>query len=120
MSRENVEVVRAMLGAVRRRDTATVLALYDPEVEIDFSRGPLAGLLGEQVYRGHEGLRTWSREWYAAWDTIVEDDFEELTDAGEDVVSVARIRARGRATEPMSSGPTSRRYGRSATGGSSG
>jgi len=98
MSRENVEVVRAVFAAAHRRDAAAVLALYDPDVEIDFSGLPLGGLLGQTVYRGHEGLRNWSREWYAAWETIVEDDFEQLVDAGENVVSVSRLRARGRAS----------------------
>jgi ketosteroid isomerase-like protein len=68
MSRDKVEIVRAVYDAVARRDTAAVLAFYDPEVEWDYSRGALAGLMGPGVYHGHEGLRRWNREWYTAWE----------------------------------------------------
>jgi ketosteroid isomerase-like protein len=37
MSQENVELVRRVYDAAARRDAATVLALYDPEVELDNS-----------------------------------------------------------------------------------
>jgi ketosteroid isomerase-like protein len=37
MSRENVEIVRRLYEAINRRDPATVLELYDPEVEADFT-----------------------------------------------------------------------------------
>ena len=39
MSQENVELVRGIYDAVARRDSESVLALYDPEVEWDMSRG---------------------------------------------------------------------------------
>ena len=38
MSRENVDVVRRVYEAAARRDSATVFALYDTEVELDNSR----------------------------------------------------------------------------------
>ena len=38
MSQENVETVRRIYEAALRRDAATVLALYDPGVELDASR----------------------------------------------------------------------------------
>jgi ketosteroid isomerase-like protein len=98
MSRENVEIVRAVYDAVARRDTAAVLALYDPDVEWDGSRGtPLGELSGQSVYRGHDGLRTAFRQWYEAWENL-EDTCEELIDAGEHVISVSTARARGRAS----------------------
>jgi ketosteroid isomerase-like protein len=68
MSREDVEIVRRVYEAVARRDTATVLALYDPDVEWDFTRGPLADVMGRGIYRGHDGLRSWFRAWYEAWE----------------------------------------------------
>jgi ketosteroid isomerase-like protein len=63
MSQENVEIVRRVYDAAARRDVATVLALYDPDVERDVSLHPLGGVTGKRVYRGHEGLRIWFREW---------------------------------------------------------
>jgi ketosteroid isomerase-like protein len=97
MSEENVESVRRVYEAVGRRDTETVLGHYDPEVEWDFSRGPLAGLIGPGIYRGHEGLRRWFRDYYEAWETL-EHNCDELIDAGEHVVAVAIDRGRGRAS----------------------
>ena len=46
MSEENLEVVRQVYEAAARRDTATILTLYDPDVELDASalgvEGPTA------------------------------------------------------------------------------
>lgn len=98
MSAKNVEIVRQVYGAVARRDTGAVLALYDPDVEWDASRGtPLGQLTGHSVYRGHDGLRRWFRQWYEAWQSL-EDRCQELIDAGEHVVSVSTVRARGRSS----------------------
>jgi ketosteroid isomerase-like protein len=97
MSRENLETVQRVYDAVARHDTATVLAQYDREVVHDNSRLPEASLVGERVTHGHDGLRRLFREWYEAWE-YVEDDCEELIDAGEHVVSVVTRRGRGRAS----------------------
>jgi uncharacterized protein len=98
MSQENVEIVREVYDAATRRDTATVLALYDPEIEWDFLTGPGEGLFGQGgLYRGHEGLRRWFREWSDALDHI-EYEAEELIAAGDQVISKAKMRARGRAS----------------------
>ena len=40
MSQANVELVQEIYDAVARRDRETVLALYHPDVEWDFSRSP--------------------------------------------------------------------------------
>jgi ketosteroid isomerase-like protein len=97
MTRENVEVVRRLHEAATSRDVTTVLALYDPAVELDASRVQIVGFMGQDVYRGHEGLRRFFAEWHEAWESI-DYSFEELIDAGEQVVSVVTRRARGRAS----------------------
>jgi len=94
MSQANVEVVRRVHDAASRRDAETVLALYDPDVELDVSR---VQIVGQNSYRGHEGLRRFFGEWHEAWESI-DYSFEELIDAGEQVVSVVTRRARGRAS----------------------
>jgi ketosteroid isomerase-like protein len=83
MSQDNVEIVRQVYAAAARRDTPMVLTLYDAEVELDPSRLQFAGLPGGDagIYRGHEGLRSFFREWHEAWG-VIEYDFEELIDAG--------------------------------------
>jgi ketosteroid isomerase-like protein len=95
MSQENVEIVRRIYDAAGRRDAATVLALYDSEVELDCTRLQIVGFAGG-VYHGHDGLRTFFREWHEAWDTV-EYDFDELIDAGDHVIAVVTRRGRGRA-----------------------
>jgi ketosteroid isomerase-like protein len=97
VSRENLEIVRKLFNAAARRDSATVLSLYDPHVEWDGSRHRWTEVMGEagSRFRGHEGLRAWSRQYYETWEKI-EDELEELIDAGNDVVSVVTTRARGR------------------------
>jgi ketosteroid isomerase-like protein len=98
MSEENLEIVRRVYDAVARDDAASVLAAYDSEVEWDTSRAALGDLMGRRVYRGHEGLRVFFREYREAWEKI-EDACKELIDAGDDrVISVVNVRARGRAS----------------------
>ena len=92
-----MELLRALFEAVARRDTATVRALYDPEVEWDNTRGPLQGLIERKVYRGYDGIRQWWREYRDPWESVW-DEVEELIDAGDQVVSVQTSHARGRAS----------------------
>jgi ketosteroid isomerase-like protein len=94
MSEQNVEVVRRIHDAAMRRDVETVLALYDPDVELDASR---VQIVGQNKYRGHDGLRRFFGEWHEAWESI-DYSFDELVDAGDQVVSVVTRRARGRAS----------------------
>lgn len=97
MSRENVEIVRRVFEAAARRDSEAVLALYHPEVEWDPRRSPWADITGRDVRHGHEGIRSWYREFHEAF-ADSEDKCEQLIDAGDYVVSVTTQRARGRAS----------------------
>ena len=94
MSEENVEIVRRVYDAAAQRDADGIFALYDPEVELDASRLGLADL---DVYHGHDGLRSLFREFADTWGEI-EYSYEELIDAGEQVVAVVTRHARGRAS----------------------
>jgi ketosteroid isomerase-like protein len=94
MSQENVEIVRRVYEAAAQRNSAAVLAAYDPEVEWDVSRSRMARLVGEGVYRGHDGLRRFFRAYHDAWEDI-SYSFDELIDAGEKVISVDVETARG-------------------------
>jgi len=107
MSRENVEIVRRVYEAAARRDSASVLALHDREVECDYSRMPEARLMGRGLIRGHEELRAWFREWNEAWESVVAA-YEELIDAGDQVISVAAWRGLGRTSGAKVETPTPR------------
>ena len=99
MSEENVEIVRRVFDAVARGDTEAILSLYDPDIEWDGSRHRWAEVMGGKMatWQGHKGLRKWSREYYEMWETL-EDEVEELIEAGDRVVSVVTTRARGGAS----------------------
>src|SRR5688572_9214393 len=94
MSEENVEIVRRVYEAANRRDAASVLALYDPDVELDASRMG-AGDLG--VFRGHEGLRSLFGELREECGEI-NFDYEELIDAGRQVIARVTGNPRGQAS----------------------
>jgi uncharacterized protein len=88
MSQHNVEFVRRALESVRagKPDLDTL----DERVEIRDHDIPERG-----EYRGREGVTRWLEEWGTAW---AEWSFqpEEFIDAGDRVVAIFRITARGR------------------------
>ena len=104
MSRENVEIVRRIYEAVARRDRETILSLYDPEVELDFTPDTLAEHIGGTVWTGHDGLRAFDRELRESFESF-ETRCEELIDAGECVVTVSQYRGRGRRSGAEVDGP---------------
>ena len=95
MSRENVELVRRVYEAIARGDAGTVLSAYDPEVVWEFFRSPFREFLRQDSYRGHDGMRNFIRERAEdAWADI-QDNLDDVIDAGEQVVSVVTTRGRG-------------------------
>ena len=84
MPSENVEIVKRLLDAFRRRDNQYPFTVYDPEIVWDMRRSPIPD--AQEVYHGHDGIRRYWREWLAAWDEI-EFEVEEVVAAGEQVVS---------------------------------
>ena len=96
MSEENVAIVRRIFEAAARRDNSATLPLYAADVEWDISHAPARELIaGSHIYHGHEGLAHFFAEWYEAWENV-DSDYEELIDAGDQVVSVETTRGRGR------------------------
>src|SRR5687767_14369884 len=95
MSQENVEIVRRVWDAVRREDTEAVLALYDEDVEYDFSRSPFQSVgISQPAYRGHDALRALFRERYDDWEQV-DDHCQELIEANDEVISVVISEAEG-------------------------
>ena len=88
VSKQNVEVVRRAWEAFVRRDDETAYALYDPEVAIK-------SWVDGRVYHGLEGVRDFFGDWLAAWRQW-DSDLEELIDAGDDVIALMHVRAKGR------------------------
>jgi ketosteroid isomerase-like protein len=90
MSEENVEIVRRSYDAYLRGDLESALAACDPEIEIYDHDIPDSG-----EYRGFEGLARWQADWESSWESWRWDP-EEFIEAGERVVAVLRVHARGR------------------------
>jgi uncharacterized protein len=95
MSRENVELVRRVYEAYERGDFPAVFAAYDPEIEWNVGRVASAGLGFDPLYVGHDGVRSFWRQWVSAWETT-SFEYEEFIDAGEQVVVLLSQRMRGR------------------------
>ena len=92
MSRQNVEVVRGSYDALLRGELGAALTAIDPAIEIYDHDIPDAS-----AYRGLEGVFAWQAEWERSWESWRWDP-EEFIDAGDKVVAVLRLHAKGRAS----------------------
>jgi ketosteroid isomerase-like protein len=92
MSRENVEVVRALFTSYGRGDVEGVIAAAAESIEV---RPALVGGLEGTVYRGKEGFRRFLADVDAAWEEW-QIEIEELRDLGETVLALGKVRARAR------------------------
>jgi ketosteroid isomerase-like protein len=90
MSQENVEIVRRCLDAYVCGDLEAALAVFDPAIEVYDHDIPDAG-----EYRGLEGVLHWQADWERSWESWRWEP-EKFIDAGERVVAVLRVHARGR------------------------
>ena len=68
MSAQNLATIKTLLEDWGRRDYARAFEIYDEEVTWD-SR-PLRVPELAHVFRGHDGVRAFWREWLAAWERV--------------------------------------------------
>jgi ketosteroid isomerase-like protein len=101
MSRENVELVRAALGASSKFDMLALFTGDEPLPSLDLSvladdvEVLYVPALDPQSVKGLDGLvETW-REWLSAWSRY-DAEVEEYIDAGDDVVALVRLRGETR------------------------
>ena len=90
MSQENVETVRRFYDAYERGDLDSAFTAFDPEVEAYDHDIPES-----REYRGFAGLLRWQADWEASWASW-RWEAEDFIDAGERVVAVLRVHAKGR------------------------
>jgi ketosteroid isomerase-like protein len=90
---ENAEIIRNLYECFRKRDNETPFSYYADDIVWD-ARG--AGILGfEDVYRGHDGVRAFWRQWLEAWAEIA-FEMDEPVDLDDGRVQVlVRQRNRG-------------------------
>jgi ketosteroid isomerase-like protein len=91
MSQENVENVRRVYELFRRGDYRAALAYFDPDVQTIEPHG----MPGGATYFGHAGLAEAFFHFTDAWASYTVE-IEQLTEAGDRVVAVARYHATGR------------------------
>jgi ketosteroid isomerase-like protein len=93
VSQENVEALKKLWQELMAGDLATInLSLIDPDVV--YEDDLLPDHSGES-YHGHAGLqRAWA-QFLEPWETF-ENNMEWTRDAGNEVVSCHRVRARGK------------------------
>jgi ketosteroid isomerase-like protein len=82
VSQENVEIIRAVLAAINRRDFEAAFKDVAPQAEIDMSR---AVGLDRGCYTVDE-FRGVAEQFDSSWDSV-EYDFDEILDAGDYVVT---------------------------------
>jgi uncharacterized protein len=93
MSQQNLEVVRRCFDLFARGDYVGTLAHFDPAVEtVEPGNLPDAG-----TYLGYEGLAAAFSHFAGAW-TAYSVELEQLAEAGDQVVAVARYRGIGRSS----------------------
>jgi uncharacterized protein len=89
MSRENVELVRRAAEHFERTGEPW-WEMLDPEIEIRDYDIPDA-----RKYTGREGFLAWISQWGEAWESFSIEP-QEYLDAGDRVVQVVRLSARGK------------------------
>jgi ketosteroid isomerase-like protein len=93
MSEKNVEIVRQIYEAFRRRDSEAPYKHFAPDIEWDVSRNAM--LVDTAVYRGHSGVRASFRDLLEAFD-FIEYELEQCVDVGPHVLASIHERYRGR------------------------
>jgi ketosteroid isomerase-like protein len=92
MSRENVEVVRAAIGAFVRRDYEGVLSLCDEDIEITQAVG-FAGI--PDKLHGHAGVLEAFALWAEQWDDY-QTEILRVADLDDFVMVAQMVRGRGK------------------------
>jgi ketosteroid isomerase-like protein len=94
MSQENVELVYRAIDTFNRRDLRAFLELMDLDVEFTPYERAIEGL---GPYRGHEGVRTWWEESFAALPDL-NAELIEVRDLGDITFSRGRLSGTGAAS----------------------
>jgi ketosteroid isomerase-like protein len=91
MSEKNVELTRRYVEAWNARDNEAVIALCDPQIELDSFFSEVGG-----VYYGHDGVRRYFRDLEDAWGDELRVEPEAYFDLGEHTLAFNVAQGRGR------------------------
>jgi len=102
MDRDKVDVAKRANDAFNRRERELFAELATP----DFEWYPAAArALGDDVYRGREGVERVARDRSESWEEV-QSVAEEFRDLGDSVLVLGTVRGRGRS----SGAPVEQRY----------
>lgn len=92
MSRENIERHRRVVAAFNARDIEAFLTYCDPSIEFHSAFAAVGGA----VYHGHDGMRSWHRDFEDAWGDEVRVEVDAYFDLGDRVLAYYVLHGRGR------------------------
>ena len=91
----NAEVARRFVEAIPRdvgEDVEEMLSYVDPEGEL---HSAIVGGAEGNVYRGHEGFRSWVSDSFESFEEV-RNEWSEFRDLGNRVLALGHVKARGR------------------------
>ena len=93
-----MELVRQIYAWFAAGESEKPFEVYDENIEWNSTATPWLIELGfPGVVRGHDAIRAGFRSWFEAWEAIRYEPYE-LIDAGDSVLAMTRVSARGRAS----------------------
>ena len=90
MAQESIAIVRAAVDAWNRADIDAWIGAWDERAEFH----PFVRSVEGRAYHGHDGLRRFVAEMAEDWKEV-RFEVDEIRGAGEQVVALGRVRARG-------------------------
>ena len=94
MASENEALVRRLYAAANARDMDAILAGAHEDCEVH----PVLGAnLAADVYRGHQGIRQWTRDLWGDWESF-ETSVGEMVEHSDRLLYPVGLRGRGRAS----------------------
>ena len=91
MSQENIDVIQRITRAHNEGDIEGIVEVTHPEFEMKLIGG-FADIAGGSSFSGHAGVRRFFTDWFATFETV-RLDHEKFIEAGENVVSVSKLKA---------------------------
>jgi ketosteroid isomerase-like protein len=92
MSERNVDLIRGTVEAFNARDIDAFVAYFDLSAELQSAFAAVGGA----SYRGHDGLRTYFRDFEEVWGDEIRVEPEVYFDLGEQTLGFLVMRGRGR------------------------
>jgi hypothetical protein len=91
MSEPNIELTRRYVAAFNARDIEAMIAYFDPSIEFHSAFATIGGA----VYHGHDGLRSWHRDYREIWGEEIRNEPEAYFDLGQHTLVFSVLHGRG-------------------------